>query len=141
MALANVVQVEARPLTGSVVVHHRGSWSELAERISEAGLFAIMEEELAVNPLEALGRLPWPEIARALSNTGLFAILDEDEVVNHLKASALRSGFPPPLVAAGVMAALAVWQVARGQTLPQAVTLLWYARALASPFVATLSKE
>ena len=132
-ALPDVKRAEARPLTGSVVVHHQGPWSGIAEQVAEAGLFAIIAEDELENPLGALD-FSRPELAKLLSKSGLF-VQNEEQAMRALESLA------PPLLAAGGAAALAVWQVARGHALPPGLTLLWYARALASPFIATLSKE
>jgi hypothetical protein len=40
-----------------------------------------------------------------------------------------------PLMAAGVLAAFAAWQLLRGRVLPPAVTLAWYAATLAFPLL------
>lgn len=131
-ALPDVKRADARPLTGSVIVDHQGSWSEIAEQVAEAGLFAIMVEE-EQDPLSTVD-ISWADLAKQFSKTGLF-VQNEEQAIKALEA------LGPPLLAAGGAAALAVWQIARGQALPPGLTLLWYARGLASPFIATLSKE
>lgn len=86
-------------------------------------------------------RVPWPEVAAAIGETGLFAIGGEAaEAVGPFASLALPS-VPPQLMAAGGMAALAAMQFFRGQTLPPAVTLLWYANELTSRVFKTPNKE
>jgi hypothetical protein len=133
-SLPDVKGAEARALTGSVVIHHQGPWSETAEQISEAGLFVIAEEDAAAIPLNIFGPDARSEIAKHLSRTGFF-VENEQQALKSLESMA------PPLIAAGGAAALALLQIARGHALPPAITLLMYARALAGPFIATLSKE
>ena len=132
--LPDVKSAEARPLTGSVIVHHQGLWSEIAEQIVEAGLFAIAEEEAATDLSNAFGQEYWLEVAKQLSRTGLF-------IENEAQALKSLERLSPALAAAGGAAILGLWQIARGEVLPPAITLLMYARTLACPLIATLSRK
>jgi hypothetical protein len=105
--LPTVSRVDARPLTGSVIIYYRGSWPAFAESVERAGLFVIER-----------GKAESAGAARALPVTA--------------QAS---------LALAGGHLALAAWQLARGRTLPPALTLVWYAGMLVQPLIGTLIKE
>jgi len=105
--LPAVKQVDARPLTGSVIVYHRGSWPAFAESVERAGLFAI----------------------------------DHDTDKSAGAGRALPVTAQASLALAGGHLALAAWQLARGRTLPPALTLVWYAGMLVQPLIGTLMKE
>lgn len=132
-ALPDVTRVEARPLTGSVIIYHQGPWSEIAEQVEEADLFVMIAEEEPETTRSGVD-VNWFEIAKQLSKTGLF-VQNEEQAIKALETLA------PPLLAAGGVAALGLWQIARGHALPQGLTLFWYVRELVSPFIATLNKE
>jgi hypothetical protein len=69
---------------------------------------------------------------------GLFAIT-RDEPKAELDMAAARVAVP--VATAGLLAALAVWQLLRGRALPPAVTLAWYAATLALPMLLAETKK
>jgi len=106
LGLEGVRQVEARLLTGSLIIHHDGAAGELVRRIEKAGLLRIRREAWEHAP--AVEAQAWKE-----------------QIDGFLEAS-LGKGLDVKNVAAFSLFAMALRQIAAGHVFPPATTALWY---------------
>ena len=83
----------------------------------------------------------WMERAEQVLATGLFTLMEEEAAGSSLDGATIPPGLSPQAIVSGLMAALAALQVARGEILPPAVTLLHYADQLAGGVLNRLKKE
>jgi Heavy metal associated domain 2 len=120
-----VVAVRANPVTGSIVLEHD---DEALDRI------AAYARDLDLFDLE-----PPPPVAPAKAP----AVVMEHALARVDAWVRAETGSRTTLGSVAVMALLAgaVWQVTRGQVLPAATTLVWYALALAPPRARQLLKS
>jgi hypothetical protein len=108
--LEGVERVEARPLTGSLIVTHGGDTRALLGSIAEAGLLEIREAPEPHDPgAEASAWQEW--LDRRLEEVGGKNI--------NLKGVAALAFF-----------AMALRQIAAGRVMPPAATALWYGLSL-----------
>ena len=109
-----VVSVRANPVTSSIVVEHDdGALDRIAEYARDLDLF-----DLAPQPRLAPANAPGVVMERALARADAWVRAE--------------TGGRSTLGSVAVMALLAgaLWQATRGQVLPAATTLVWYALAL-----------
>ena len=106
LELDGVRQVEARLLTGSLIIQHDGAAGELVRQIEKAGLLRIRSEAWEHGP--AVEAQAW-----------------KDQIDGFLEAS-LGKGLDIKSVAALALFAMALRQIAAGHVFPPATTALWY---------------
>ncbi len=112
LELPDVLQVEARPATGSLIVTHEGTADGLALAAAAIGLFEIIEAEVSADPSGQLaGWQTWAD--------------------DFLKRET-GHGLSVQTVAAMSFFAMALVQASRGRWMPPAATALWYAIDLLS---------
>jgi len=113
MKLKGVRQVEARPLTGSLIVTHDGSLEDLVRLAKKAALFdvSVASEEHQVHA-DARAWQAW--IDQTLNET-------------------VGGGFDARALGAMAFFAIALRQLAAGRVMPPAATALWYALNLIAP--------
>lgn len=99
-ALPGVLQVDARPLTGSIVIEHGPPIAQIAARAAEARLFTLVE-----TPTEEPAAWPAPPIEPRLAAAGVLGLI----AVWQLLRGRL---FPPALTAAWYAAHLAGFSTA-----------------------------
>ena len=110
--LGPVQRVEARVLTGSLVVHHEGDAEKLREDLERAHLLKVLREPEQFDPISE---------AQAWSRH-----------VNSLLQEFGGRGVSVWNLAALALFAVALRQLAAGNVLPPAATALWYALTLLS---------
>ncbi len=91
-AMPGVSRVEARPLTGSILILHVTPFARVAAAAERARLFAVGDASIPLS----------------------------------LPATAIDA----KKAAAASLGVFALWQLSRGQILPPALTLVWYAASL-----------
>jgi hypothetical protein len=104
--MEGVRQVEARLLTGSLIIHHEGTTDELVRHIEKARLIRICTEAGEHGP--ATEAKAW------------------QEQIDSFLESSLGKGLDVKGVAAFALFAMALRQIAAGNVLPPATTALWY---------------
>jgi hypothetical protein len=111
--VAGVEQVQANPVTGSVLVlHDELAYADLSARLDETGLFTLTQA-------------PEPHAPGLAPVTSGFALVDR-LLTEHSGGSAdLRT------LLFIVLLTLAIGQMLRGQVMAPAISLLWYALDLA----------
>jgi hypothetical protein len=120
-----VVAVRANPVTASVVLEHDdNALDRIAAYARDLDLF-----DLEPQPPGASAKAPGVVLEDALSRVDAWVRAE--------------TGGRSTLGSVAVMALLAgaMWQVTRGQVLPAAATLVWYALALAPPRARQLLQE
>jgi Heavy metal associated domain 2 len=108
-----VLKIEANPLTGSVLVHHRSAVQELIDYAEERQLFSAGREEDPKPPSPMSNRL-----------TRHFA------KVNQSLGDLTRGEIGLGDVALLSLIGFGLFQIFRKKILPDGVTLLWYATSL-----------
>lgn len=103
-AEAGIARIEVQPLTGSILAFHGVRLADLGAVAEESGLFRLETER---------AKSPPPQRER----------------ISRRREARQGPGAPiePRLVLASGLLAIALWQVARGNFLPPALTLVWYA--------------
>lgn len=112
LGLGTVQRVEARVLTGSLIIHHDGSADELVENLESAQLLEVLREPEHFDPVTEAQA--WSQRANGL----LQDVVGKDVNLGGLASLALF--------------AIAVRQLAAGNNLPPAATALWYGLNLLS---------
>jgi hypothetical protein len=108
--LPGVHGVEARPLTGSVIIAHDGSTEGLIHAAGDARVFEVREPPPQPGPVaEALAWKDWAD--RSLRD-------------------AVGPGVDLRTIAAFAFIAMALRQLAAGSIMPPAATALWYGLSL-----------
>jgi len=109
LTASGLARVEVRPASGSLVVHHAGPWPQLAPALAAAGL-----EVAPPRPFDAIG----------LANSGIARLNGALSQASAGRLDLTNAAFLG-LIAAGLL------QLARGQTLAPASSLLNQALTLA----------
>jgi hypothetical protein len=115
-----VEDVTESALTGSLLVRHRGELEELVKWAETRELFRVLPARPAQDGAEDAAA------ATAHAAPGLALLLDPKilRLIGERLAARVKAESDPRHVAAAVLALLGAVQMARGQVLPAAVTLL-----------------
>ena len=138
--LPEIKEVDANPLTGSILIHHSGSSQAITAEALEQGLFQLgpkqSKEAQSKAPPSDSG--PMDTIATGLAGLGLFQVTQGQVIGNAAEnfwnAYGAQRILGRPDIAAG-FALLGIFQVLRGQLIGAASSLFFYflvARQLAS---------
>lgn len=119
---------------------NRGFFEYLASRLATVPGIARVEARAGTGSVLLHHADDWAAVADGIVAAGLFTI-DDSAAVEQRGSESLVRNPPAELIAAGGLAALGVLQALRGEALPPAITLLWYAHRLSSKFLSPLSKE
>jgi hypothetical protein len=128
-----VLSAEVRPLTGSVLVRHRGEPSAVADFARERGLFSLLPElgVRARDPAEPSGPATAQPAHEAERLPGVEQVQDRfrwaDRQLRRWTSGALDLAH----FSVAAFALLGIVQLMRGRILPQAGTLFWYATGVA----------
>jgi hypothetical protein len=131
-----VLSAEARPLTGSVLVRHRGDAAALVRFARERGLFSIAPEPRErASATASLAGPAKPVISRPAYEAEVLPAVRQLQGRFRWVDRQLRRWTSGSLnlaeFAVASFAVLGIVQLMRGKILPQAGTLFWYATGVA----------